>query len=311
LGAFRHFWEHLKAGPDHITPGTGYGPHVLPGRLRIGESATNCLYADSYMGYISVLVSGTTRARFGNLNGLLDYSTDVYGFACSKDATNYVAIDPDNGVRVAVGSGSAINVVSGGDITLNAVSGDGGTSDINFVCDSRTYTFRGGFDQDTFCLVSDTDGSGTIYIGYDIDTSTPIRPATISINSRYDTYLNAYDDVTHRSSIYISQNVADSNMQLISVFASDSAGLYLYANDGASYINVTGDQFYPAVDSVTTLGNATYCWVDVFTDVLTLHETTEPTDVANYGKIYTKSDNLVYFQDGAGTEHRIAYFSDI
>ncbi len=37
--------------------------------------------------------------------------------------------------------------------------------------------------------------------------------------------------------------------------------------------------------------------------VLVLKETTTPTADTNYGKIYTKSDNELYFQDGAGTEH--------
>ena len=37
--------------------------------------------------------------------------------------------------------------------------------------------------------------------------------------------------------------------------------------------------------------------------VLTLKETTTPTADANYGKVYTKTDNALYFQDGAGNEH--------
>jgi hypothetical protein len=41
--------------------------------------------------------------------------------------------------------------------------------------------------------------------------------------------------------------------------------------------------------------------------VLALKETTTPTADTNYGKIYTKSDNKLYFQDGAGTEHEIAF----
>jgi hypothetical protein len=36
-------------------------------------------------------------------------------------------------------------------------------------------------------------------------------------------------------------------------------------------------------------------------------ETTTPTADANFGKIYCKSDNKLYFQDGAGTEHEIAF----
>jgi hypothetical protein len=41
--------------------------------------------------------------------------------------------------------------------------------------------------------------------------------------------------------------------------------------------------------------------------VLCLKESTTPSAVTNYGKIYTKSDNKVYFQDGSGTEHEIAF----
>ena len=38
-----------------------------------------------------------------------------------------------------------------------------------------------------------------------------------------------------------------------------------------------------------------------------LLETTTPAAVANYGKVYTKNDNKLYFQDGAGAEHEIAF----
>ena len=44
----------------------------------------------------------------------------------------------------------------------------------------------------------------------------------------------------------------------------------------------------------------------VTTVYMELEETTTPTAVVNYGKLYTKSDNKVYFQDGAGTEHEIS-----
>ena len=38
-----------------------------------------------------------------------------------------------------------------------------------------------------------------------------------------------------------------------------------------------------------------------------MKETTTPTAVADYGRLYTKNDNKLYFQDGAGTEHEISY----
>jgi len=40
---------------------------------------------------------------------------------------------------------------------------------------------------------------------------------------------------------------------------------------------------------------------------IALRETTTPTADTNYGKFYTKSDNLAYFQDGAGVEHTLAF----
>lgn len=41
--------------------------------------------------------------------------------------------------------------------------------------------------------------------------------------------------------------------------------------------------------------------------VLGLKETTTPTADADHGKVYTKTDNKIYFQDGAGAEHEIAF----
>jgi len=41
--------------------------------------------------------------------------------------------------------------------------------------------------------------------------------------------------------------------------------------------------------------------------VLKLKETTTPTALVDHGKVYTKSDNKLYFQDGAGTEHEIQF----
>jgi hypothetical protein len=40
---------------------------------------------------------------------------------------------------------------------------------------------------------------------------------------------------------------------------------------------------------------------------LILPEITTPTADTNYGKIYTKTDNKLYFQDGSGVEHEIAF----
>ena len=41
--------------------------------------------------------------------------------------------------------------------------------------------------------------------------------------------------------------------------------------------------------------------------VVSIKEVTTPTATTNYGKVYTKTDNKLYFQDGAGTEHELAF----
>ena len=47
--------------------------------------------------------------------------------------------------------------------------------------------------------------------------------------------------------------------------------------------------------------------VSIEDGLLTIKETTTPTADTNYGKVYTKADNKLYFQDGAGVEHEIAF----
>jgi len=41
--------------------------------------------------------------------------------------------------------------------------------------------------------------------------------------------------------------------------------------------------------------------------IIAIKETSTPTAVADYGRVYCKSDNKLYFQDGAGSEHEISF----
>ena len=43
------------------------------------------------------------------------------------------------------------------------------------------------------------------------------------------------------------------------------------------------------------------------TGTYTMKEITTPTALADHGRIYTKTDNKLYFQDGAGVEHEVAF----
>ncbi len=72
----------------------------------------------------------------------------------------------------------------------------------------------------------------------------------------------------------------------------------------ATYTDVSAKQM--VIGSNTSFVNA-----DLMLDnggYLGLKETTTPTATASYAKVYTKNDNKLYFQDGAGTESALAPF---
>jgi hypothetical protein len=75
--------------------------------------------------------------------------------------------------------------------------------------------------------------------------------------------------------------------------AIDTDTLYVDATNDSVGVNTSS----PSSNADLTLGGGALC----------LAETTTPTADTNFGKVYTKSDNKLYFQDGAGTEHEIAF----
>ena len=66
---------------------------------------------------------------------------------------------------------------------------------------------------------------------------------------------------------------------------------------------VEGEEFYETDTNILfTFIDA--AWVAGYT-MLTLAETTTPTAVTNFAKIYAKSSDRLFFQDGAGNEHEL------
>ena len=90
------------------------------------------------------------------------------------------------------------------------------------------------------------------------------------------------------------------------------AGTKTSAADGENQIAI-GKSAAGKGDNTAVIGNdditAVYMSGDsgatVYCTSLTLKETTTPTAVADHAKLYTKTDNKLYFQDGAGTEHEV------
>jgi len=83
---------------------------------------------------------------------------------------------------------------------------------------------------------------------------------------------------------------------------SSSADLFLKATSGEIHLGDGGSN--NTLIGIT--GNLTQEGTAITTlDQLYLNEITTPTAVPNDGAIYTKTDNSLYFQDGAGTEHLV------
>jgi len=79
----------------------------------------------------------------------------------------------------------------------------------------------------------------------------------------------------------------------------------IYTNAGDVVINAANSAGNVTVGGAVVSAN--YDLGLVGDGVLMIKETATPTADTNYGKVYCKDDNKLYFQDGAGSEHEIAF----
>lgn len=127
----------------------------------------------------------------------------------------------------------------------------------------------------------------------------------------------------------VAESASNSNISSLNSCATLDAGAGLLldlqtANAGEVVVNNTQEDVDFRVES-NTLDDLLFCDAgnsvigiktrtpSIYADLtleggaLCLKETTTPTADANYGKIYTKTNNKIYFQDGGGVEHEIAF----
>ena len=71
------------------------------------------------------------------------------------------------------------------------------------------------------------------------------------------------------------------------------------------WASLQSDLYYAHVSKARAIDDG----LEVTTGVLTIPETATPTADADKGKVYCKSDNKLYFQDGAGAEHEVSLAS--
>lgn len=123
------------------------------------------------------------------------------------------------------------------------------------------------------------------------DTNTTNKVGRLSFTH----YTNAEEPLT---GVY-AQTTSVSNILNIGggdTYGNVATGIRVYA--GADNTTVSGTQILLIdINGITILAPAT----------LALDETVTPSAVTGLGKVYTKTDNKLYFQDGGGTEHELAF----
>jgi hypothetical protein len=231
--------------------------------------------------YILFLDGGATgshaKESLADLVSLIAGTSSTTGLSASNSVLSISDLHP-----VGV-SGSANNLLTDdGDGTI--------TSESNFTFSGDTLSLTGSFSQ------TSASGGDAYIINHDNDTTTAQSIKTMQID---------FD----KSGVTANSTTAS------------FIGLDLDMNDGAtnhsgSTVNMTG------LDIDLVSANATGTLTNIGLDVavsggdvnvpiriegggLQMKETTTPTAKTNYGQIYTKSDNHLYFQDGANTEKKI------
>lgn len=161
--------------------------------------------------------------------------------------------------------------------------------------DGDTLYCGGGVGADNFFFDRDIAG-GQFIIGY--NTSKATGTGTPGI-------LQVYDNATNRNTLFACKGNKISGGQMVVVVNENQADVDFRWETDANDNGILGDA---GNANITINGASVSAYYDlglVGDGILMLKETTTPTNDVNYGKIYTKNDDTLYFQDGAGVEHSL------
>jgi len=135
----------------------------------------------------------------------------------------------------------------------------------------------------------------------------------LSATGKYRGLYVAYDDLTRNAGAPILEGVRIKLPADYTNFGASFAGYF--EGDGRSVtlcdttyaLSVVGLSYFNGKVGIGLSPTANMLGLSIEDGLLTLKERATPTADGDYGKIYTKDDNKLYFQDGAGVEHEIAY----
>jgi len=144
-------------------------------------------------------------------------------------------------------------------------------------------------------LYNQVNGNNNIALGLNAGYSITSGFSNVAIGREA-----GYTLTTGTYNVFIGREAGKNASQKVDATRSIALGYQSYT-DKSDQI-VLGD-----ANTVEVLVRATTGVLKLESGILQVKETTTPTPVTDYGKLYTKADNNLYFQDGAGTEHQVAY----
>ena len=156
---------------------------------------------------------------------------------------------------------------------------------------------RGGTGKDVQIKANQTNAYPYIYLHGN---------SAIEYNTNNELWINKQG--TRINTVAYASNVTDYRGGSVS---GDALKFRASSADTFPYLVLTGNSdieyYLPTTGVINFLYNSVMKQRMGSTGEIFIAETTTPTAVTNYGAIYTKNDNKLYFQDGAGAEHEVAF----
>lgn len=217
-------------------------------------------------------------------------STSVYGM---KTGVNVSPISQDSGA-----SGNPASALNKAVDVLSAISSGGAGNVTMFVADNDTVTIGLGTKFDEMEILMDIFASQNILATFEYSTGVGTWAVFVPTDGT-NGFRNTGSILWDKTDL-VGWVVGTGSEFLIRITRTRNT---LVTAPRVDTIQITN----PAVFSWNKDGDVTVNNITSVSGVVAIKETTTPTATPDYGKIYTKSDNKLYFQDGAGTEHEIAF----
>lgn len=186
-----------KAGTPVVKQGVSDGASTYSGGwLRLIGEGTNAPYYSVFARTGVAYNAYTETIRLGNLNGFLDYASNLYGIGIGE-TTKYLKYDPTNGLRIAGDILNTTYITAGEDLTANDWVG--------IASDGKVYKADGGnadaAEKVVGVVLATTSANGSVPVQMS-DKTTAVSGLTIGSNYYLQNPTDLINVDSHASSPY-------------------------------------------------------------------------------------------------------------